>query len=38
MDGSHNKEAIPLEPESYRRTKNNATVHYGQLLFASEQS
>ncbi len=38
MDGSHNKETIPLESESYRRTKTNATVHCGQLLFVSGQS
>lgn len=29
MDGSHNKEGIPLEPESYRSYENLYAVHLG---------
>ena len=29
MDGSHAKEGIPLEPESYRWKKNRLAVHSG---------
>lgn len=32
MDGSHTKDSIPLEPEAYRRLKQNIAVHFSQLL------
>ena len=32
MDGSHSKDTIPLEPEGYRRSEKNFTVHFGQLF------
>lgn len=32
MDGSHTKESIPLEPEGYRRSVYENTVHSASLL------
>lgn len=33
MDGSHNKDSIPLEPEGYRRSEQNIAVRFSQLFF-----
>ncbi len=33
MDGSHSKDAIPLEPEGYRRSEKILAVHFGQRFF-----
>lgn len=32
MDGSHTKEGIPLEPDSYRWKQNRIAVHFDLLL------
>ena len=36
MDGSHSKDTIPLEPEGYRRSEKNFTVHFGQLFWIQQ--
>lgn len=37
MDGSHNKDGIPLESEGYRRSDKNIAVRFSQLPFVRKK-